>query len=87
MRTMADDIRNKGFGNHTISLSHFYTTTELFNISVNDFDAKKSTLYSQVFAVTELVVSGTQCKLFKIQAKCGNIQTEQEIERLGWRIK
>ena len=35
--------------------------TELFNIAVNDFDAKKSAHCSQVLVVTELVVSGTQC--------------------------
>ena len=30
-------------------------------MSVNDFDAKKSAHCSQVLAVSELVVSGTQC--------------------------
>ena len=35
--------------------------TELFNIAVNDFDAKKSAHCSQVPVVNELVVSGTQC--------------------------
>ena len=36
--------------------------TELFNIAVNDSDAKKSDPYSRLLAVTELVVSGNQCK-------------------------
>ena len=35
--------------------------TELVNIAVNYFDAKKSTPYNRVLIVTELVVSGTQC--------------------------
>ena len=35
--------------------------SKLLNIAVNDADAKKSAHYSQVLAVTELVVSGTQC--------------------------
>ena len=30
-------------------------------VSVNNFDVKKSTRFSQVLVVTELVVSGTQC--------------------------
>ena len=47
----------------------------------------RNLLVRTVFVLTELVVSGTQCKMFKIQAKCGNIQTEQEIERVWWRIK
>ena len=34
--------------------------TELFNIAVNGFDAKKSR-YKRVLVVTELVVSGTKC--------------------------
>ena len=34
--------------------------TELFNIAVNDIDAKKSH-YIQVFVVTEFVVGETQC--------------------------
>ena len=33
----------------------------LFNITINDFDAKKSTCCSRVLVVTELIVSGTQC--------------------------
>ena len=35
--------------------------TELFNMAVNDFDAKQSPRYSRVLVVTELVLSGTQC--------------------------
>ena len=38
--------------------------TELFNIAINDFDAKKSTRCRRVLVVTELVVSGTQCISF-----------------------
>ena len=34
--------------------------TELFNIAVNDYVAKKSARYSRVLVVTELVTSGTQ---------------------------
>ena len=34
--------------------------TELFNVAVNYFDAKKSASCSRVLVVTELVVSGTQ---------------------------
>ena len=37
--------------------------TELFNIAVNDFGAKKSAHHSWVLAVTEVVVRGTQCIL------------------------
>ena len=36
--------------------------TELFSNVTNDFDPKKSARYSRVLVVTELVVSGTQCK-------------------------
>ena len=36
-----------------------FIVTELKNITVNDFDAKKSARYSWVLVVTE--VSGTQC--------------------------
>ena len=39
-----------------------FIATELFNIVVNYFDAKKSAPYSRVLVVTELV-SGTQCIL------------------------
>ena len=35
--------------------------TELLNIAVNNFDAKKSARCSRMVVVTELVVSGTQC--------------------------
>ena len=35
--------------------------TELFDLAVNDIEAKKSSRYSRVLAVTELVVSGIQC--------------------------
>ena len=35
--------------------------TELPNIALNNFDAKKSARCSRVLIVTELVVSGTQC--------------------------
>ena len=33
----------------------------LFNIAINDSDAKKAARYSRVLIVTELVLSGTQC--------------------------
>ena len=39
--------------------------TELFNIAINDSDAKKSAHYSWVLDVTKLVVSGTQCMFIK----------------------
>ena len=39
--------------------------TELFNIAVNGYGAKKSTRYSRVLVVTELVISGTQCTLLQ----------------------
>ena len=39
--------------------------TELFNTAANDFDGKKSAGSSWVLIVTELVVSGTQCIIFK----------------------
>ena len=35
--------------------------TKLFNMVVNDFDAKQSASYSRVLVVTKLVLSGTQC--------------------------
>ena len=38
-----------------------FIVTELFNIAVNNFDAKKSARCSRVLVVTELVISGTQC--------------------------
>ena len=37
-----------------------HVVSELFDITVNDFDGKKSTRYSRVLVVTELVVSWTQ---------------------------
>ena len=43
--------------------------TELFNMAVNDFDAKQSARYSRVLAVTELVLSGTQGISLKFQSK------------------
>ena len=48
-----------------------FVVTELFNIAVNDFDAKKSTCYSRVLDKTELVVSGTQCTWFILLNKLG----------------
>ena len=36
--------------------------TELFDLAVDDFDAKKAAPCSLV--VTELIVSGTQCNVF-----------------------
>ena len=45
--------------------------TKLSNIALNDFDAKESVRCKQLLVVTELVVSGTQCKGRKIFAhKC-----------------
>ena len=38
-----------------------FTATKLFNIAVNDFDAKKSACCSWVLVVIELIVSSTQC--------------------------
>ena len=38
-----------------------FIVTELFNIEVNYFNAKKSARCSRVLVVSELVVSGTQC--------------------------
>ena len=35
--------------------------TELFNIAVNDCDAKESAGSKWVIVVTELVVNGTEC--------------------------
>ena len=37
-----------------------FGVTKLFNIAVNDFDAKKSAHCNRVFVLTELAVSGTQ---------------------------
>ena len=37
--------------------------TEVFNIAVNDFDAKEFARYSRVLVVNELAVSGTQYKM------------------------
>ena len=34
---------------------------------------RKTTCFSRVLVKTELVVSGTHCKMFKIQAKCGKM--------------
>ena len=41
-------------------------------MAVSYFDAKKSARYSQVLAVTEHVVSGTQC--IHILAKVGHLK-------------
>ena len=41
-----------------------------FNIAVNDVDAQKSPRCSRMLAVTELVVSGTQCKVSPINNNC-----------------
>ena len=38
-----------------------FVVTEPFNITVNDFNAKKSAYYSLVLIATELVASRTQC--------------------------
>ena len=46
------------------------TATELFNIAVNLFDAKKSARYSLVLVVTELVVSGTHCNYCNLPTLC-----------------
>ena len=35
--------------------------TKLFNLAVNDFDAKRLTFYSKVLIIAELIFSGTQC--------------------------
>ena len=35
--------------------------TKLFNMALNNFDAKKTARYIRVIVETELVVSGTQC--------------------------
>ena len=47
--------------------------TELINSAGNGFYAKKNSCFSRVHVITELAVSGTQCKMFKIQANFGNI--------------
>ena len=52
--------------------------TELFNMAVNDFDAKQSARYSRVLVVTELVLSGTQCKCFHFPV-IGNSRQELKI--------
>ena len=44
----------------TVCYKWLLVVTELLNIAVNDFDAKKSVRYSRVL-VTEVVVSGSQC--------------------------
>ena len=46
----------------TARYSRVLVVTKLFNMAVNDFDAKNSARYSQVLVVTELVLSGTQCR-------------------------
>ena len=43
-----------------------FVVTKLFNIKVNDFDAKKSARHSQVVVVTEFVTSETQCTLSQL---------------------
>ena len=53
--------------------SGLLVVTELFNIAVNYFDAKKSACCSQVLFITKLV-SGTQCKWV----------TEMVIKMLTW---
>ena len=46
----------------TVRCRRVLIVTEVFNIAVNDFDAKKPT-GRQVPVVTLLILSGTQCKL------------------------
>ena len=53
-------------------ISGVLVVTELFNIAVNDFDAKKSACYSRMLVVTEIVVCGIQCtivELLKVKPK------------------
>ena len=45
----------------TVRYKWVLVVTKLFNMVVNDFDAKQSSRYSQVLVVNELVLSGTQC--------------------------
>ena len=47
--------------------------TELFNIYVNDFDAKKCVRCNRVFVVTEIVVSGMHC--YRPRSGEGNVLT------------
>ena len=46
----------------TVRYKRVLIVTELFNTAANDFDAEKSAHCSRVLVVSELVVSGTQCK-------------------------
>ena len=43
--------------------------TELFDLALYDFDAKKSTCFKWVLVVTELVVSGTQCICLSVTSR------------------
>ena len=55
--------------------------TELFNIAINDFDIKKSSRYSQMFVVAELVTSGTQCNTETSNHRDHNSKTHIQIDK------
>ena len=44
--------------------------TEVFNIAVDDSDAKKAACYSRLLVVTDLVVSGTRCTFLNLHVLC-----------------
>ena len=48
-------------GKETACYKWVLVATELINIAVNDFDAKKSAHYRRMHVVTELIVSRTPC--------------------------
>ena len=52
--------------------------TELFNIAINAFVAKKSTGHW----LTELVASGTQCRRISRCSSCGNVMFHKLVSRI-----
>ena len=53
--------------------------TELFNIVVRDFDAKKTSRCNRVLVVTELITSGTQC-ILGVGLWMGIVDSKTELE-------
>ena len=56
----------KGDTKETAGYKWVSVVTQLLNIAVDEFDAKKYALCSQVLVVTKLVISGTRCNLVRV---------------------
>ena len=56
-------------------------TGELFDITVNDFGAKKSTCCNRVFILVQLILSSKQDPLDQFPSCLGNVYKSQDIKR------